>query len=81
MTVKEVMAKHEVGEANSYVSFAHGAVAAAAAADLARLEQQYIGRSEYNFIWRVGQILRHAGYFAAVSHEAGGVYRFDPAKI
>ena len=71
-----------IGSNEERVSFMHSAEATAAARELAAItESTYIGKSDYNVIWRIGQVLGDARYFAAVQHEADGVYSFIPARL
>lgn len=71
-----------IGKVNERASFMHSAEAAAAARELATVtDSEYITKSEYNVIWRIGQVLGDARYFSAVSHEADGVYMFVPARL
>jgi len=80
-TIKQIAEKYNIGQVNERVSFLHSEPAAAAAVELAQIESQFTDVIGYNFIWRVGQVLGDAKWFAAVSHEANGVYEFNPMRV
>ena len=83
MNLNQLINEYEerIGKANERVSFLHIDPAIEAAEKLAKAAPEYTGVAGHNFIWRIGQILGDAKYFAAVAHTAAGVYEFNPSKL
>lgn len=82
-TIKDLVKEygHLVGETNSRVSFLHSEPAMAAAAELRQMQPQNTDIVGYNFIFRLGQVLRDGRFFAAVGHNARDCYWFRPIAL